>query len=60
MARADWQILVDMSQYFDTPLEYAEAYGVWEDIRRAVPKYAGITYTDLTSEGIRPEALQLA
>lgn len=51
IARADWDILTDLSQYFPKPLEYAMPDEVWSDIRRAVPYYAGIAYGDLGPGG---------
>ncbi|MBV9281659.1 MAG: NADH-quinone oxidoreductase subunit NuoG, partial [Chloroflexi bacterium] len=54
IARADWEILVDLSQYFDNPLDYALPRDIWEDIRRAVPAYAGVSYDDLGQRGVRP------
>jgi predicted molibdopterin-dependent oxidoreductase YjgC len=60
IARADWEILVDLSQYFDQPLDYALPQEVWEDIRRAVPAYASITHADIGMKGVRPSALVLS
>jgi predicted molibdopterin-dependent oxidoreductase YjgC len=60
MARADWEILVDLSQYFDAPLEYAMPEQIWEDLRSSVPKYASISYSDLGATGVIPATLQPA
>lgn len=60
IARADWEILVDLSQYFERPLEYGTPEQVWEDIRGAVPKYAGIAYADVGARGVMPSVLQPA
>jgi predicted molibdopterin-dependent oxidoreductase YjgC len=60
IARSDWEILVDLSQYFDRPLEYTLPDDIWNDIRTSVDKYAGVTYADLGLAGARPSALQLA
>jgi NADH-quinone oxidoreductase subunit G len=60
MARADWEILVDLSQYFDAPLDYAMPEQIWEDLRKSVPKYASISYTDLGTRGVIPATLQPA
>jgi NADH-quinone oxidoreductase subunit G len=58
LARADWQILVDLSHYLDKPLDYGLPGEVWEDIRRAVPAYGAIGYQDIGGGGVRPAALQ--
>lgn len=60
IARADWEILTDLSQYFSRPLPYNLPHQVWEDIRRRVPAYAGLAYEDIGPRGVRPEVLQLA
>jgi NADH-quinone oxidoreductase subunit G len=60
IARPDWEILVDLSQYFEEPLDYARAQEVWEDIRRTVDVYADLTYFDIGPRGTRPSALRLA
>jgi len=58
MARADWQMLVDLSQYFDTPLDYASPSDIWDDIRRRVPAYADVHFDALGPTGLRPSTLQ--
>ena len=58
IARPDWEILVDLSQYFDRPLEYSLPQDIWDDIRRSVAKYDGVAYDDLGARGIRPASLQ--
>lgn len=60
IARADWEILVDLSQYTDRPLEYALPQQVWEDIRREVRAYSDVTFDDIPPQGIRPASLQRA
>ncbi|GAC1468249.1 MAG: NADH-quinone oxidoreductase subunit NuoG [Chloroflexota bacterium] len=57
VARADWQILVDLSQYFDNALEYSSLSHIWEAIRSAVPAYSSVDYGDLGERGERPSAL---
>lgn len=59
IARADWEIFVDLSQFFDRPLDYTGPEEIWEDIRHAVGKYNGITYIDMGLSGARPEAAAL-
>ena len=56
IARSDWEMLVDLSQYFDRPLEFAAAEEVWDDIRRAVTAYSDISYEDVGLAGVRPNA----
>lgn len=60
LARADWEILVDLSQYFDRPLDYALPQDIWDSIRATVAPYAGVAYGDVGSSGVRPESLQRA
>jgi formate dehydrogenase major subunit len=56
LARSDWQILVDLSQYFDRPLEYGQPEEIWEDIRASTPTYAGIAYADIGPRGTRADS----
>jgi len=58
IARADWEILVDLSQHLNNPLDYATPEEVWEDIRRSVDRYGGVTYRDLGPRGVLPSSLQ--
>ena len=60
IARADWEMLVDLSQYFGRPLDYSSPREIWEDIRRAVPGYAHISHEDIGSRGVVPHLLQPA
>jgi len=60
MARADWEILVDLSQHFETALDFGSPEEIWEALRREVPKYADTGYADLGQKGVRPTALQRA
>ncbi len=57
IALPDWQILVNLSQYFDRALDYSSPQEVWNDIRRAVPAYVGLEYSDLGDRGARPASL---
>lgn len=58
IARADWEILVDLSQYFDAPLNYASPQEIWDDLARAAPMYSGLSYSDIGPTGARAGALQ--
>jgi predicted molibdopterin-dependent oxidoreductase YjgC len=60
LARSDWEILVDLSQFFDRPLDYALPQDVWESIRASVTAYAGVAHSDVGQSGTRPESLQRA
>jgi NADH-quinone oxidoreductase subunit G len=60
IARADWEILVDLSQYTPHPLDYALPQDVWEGIRRDVPAYSSVSYGDISPQGVRPASLQRA
>jgi NADH-quinone oxidoreductase subunit G len=55
IARADWEILVDLSQYFDRPLEFNRPEDIWDDLRQGVPGYSEIAYMDMGLSGARPE-----
>ncbi|MGH2441875.1 MAG: NADH-quinone oxidoreductase subunit NuoG [Chloroflexota bacterium] len=54
IARTDWEILVDLSQAFENPLEYSFPQEVWADIRNVVPDYEALSYQDLGPQGVRP------
>lgn len=58
MARADWQILVDLSQYLPQPLDFALPRDIWSDMGRSVPAFAGLEYEDIGSQGRLIRALQ--
>jgi NADH-quinone oxidoreductase subunit G len=60
IARPDWEILVDLSQSFDAPLDYTSPEDIWNDLRRNVESYAGLSHDDIGPRGVRPAALQLA
>jgi len=57
IARPDWQILVELSQRWDSPLSYSRPEQVLEDIAGAVPAYAGLRgvvggYSRVGAEGM--------
>jgi predicted molibdopterin-dependent oxidoreductase YjgC len=60
IARADWEILVDLSQYTLRPLDYAMPQDIWEAIREEVPSYASVAFEDIAPQGVRPASLQRA
>ncbi len=59
IARADWDILTDLSQYFLHPLDYGMPDEIWSDIQRVVARYAGVSYRDLGPHGLLPRARDL-
>lgn len=60
IARADWEILVDLSQYFEQPLSYTLPQQIWEEIAGEVAAYRGLTLSEIGPTGARPRALQPA
>jgi NADH-quinone oxidoreductase subunit G len=58
IARADWEILVDLSQYFDQPLSYTVPQQIWAEIADSVPAYRGLSLAEIGPTGARPRALQ--
>lgn len=57
IARADWQVLVDLSAYFQRTLDYGSPRDVWQAIRDRVPAYAEVDFSNLGERGVRPSAL---
>jgi NADH-quinone oxidoreductase subunit G len=60
IARADWEILVDLSQYFEHPLSFTLPKEIWAEISDEVPAYRGLSLSELGPTGARPRALQPA
>ncbi|MGH2449626.1 MAG: molybdopterin oxidoreductase family protein, partial [Chloroflexota bacterium] len=56
LARGEWRMLVDLSQYFDRPLEFNRPEEIWEEIQRAVPAYHDISWADVGLRGKRSAA----
>ncbi len=50
-ARADLEILVDMARHLGLDWQYAHPRAVFEEMRRAMPSMAGITWERLEREG---------
>jgi predicted molibdopterin-dependent oxidoreductase YjgC len=50
-AKADWQIIAEISNRLGYPMHYHNTYEIFEEIRQANPDYAGITYERLEQEG---------
>jgi NADH-quinone oxidoreductase subunit G len=60
IARSDWEILVDLSQYFESPLGYTSPEHIWDDLTDEAPAYRGLSYIDIGPRGLRPGVLQPA
>jgi predicted molibdopterin-dependent oxidoreductase YjgC len=60
IARADWEILVDLSQYLERPLSYTLPGEIWAEIAAEVPAYRGLSLSEIGGTGARPRALQPA
>ncbi len=52
-ARADWEIISELSSRIGYPMRYRSPEEIFEEIRRVTPQYAGITYARLESGGIQ-------
>ncbi len=52
-ARADWQIVCDLSTRMGYPMSYPDPAAVQEEIARLTPSYAGITYDRLEGDGLQ-------
>jgi len=50
-ANRDWRILIDMANALGADWYYRKPEDIFEEIRRVVPSYAGITYTLLNTPG---------
>lgn len=52
-AREDWRIIADLATRMGFPMRYAAAADVWDELRKATPIFAGITYGRLEGGGIQ-------
>lgn len=52
-AKADWQILCELSSRMGYPMSYSEASEVWDELARNTPILAGINYERIEREGIQ-------
>lgn len=52
-ARADWDILVDVSERCGLPTSFRSPAAVMEEIRRLAPAWAGVTYERLRGGGLQ-------
>jgi NADH-quinone oxidoreductase subunit G len=60
IARSDWEILVDLSQYLERPLSYTLPRQIWAEIAEEVPAYRGLSLSEIGTAGARPRVLQPA
>ncbi len=52
-AREDWRIVADLATRMGFPMRYAGPAEIWDELRRATPIFAGITYERLEHGGIQ-------
>ncbi len=52
-ARADWEIICEISSRVGYPMTYRNPEEIFEEIRKVTPQFAGITYSRLESGGIQ-------
>jgi formate dehydrogenase alpha subunit len=51
-ARADWEILQDVSNRFGFPMQYGSPAEIMEEIARVTPSYGGINFDRLEGDGL--------
>jgi len=51
-ARADWEIIRELSNRLGYPMDYQSAEEIFEEVRKVAPSYAGMTYPRLEGEGL--------
>jgi formate dehydrogenase alpha subunit len=51
-ARADWEILKDVSNRFGFPMQYGSPAEIMEEVARVTPSYGGINFDRLEGEGL--------
>ena len=52
-ARADWEIIADLSGRMGYPMEYGSPADIFEEIRTLTPTYAGMTYERVEGCGLQ-------
>ncbi len=52
-ARADWEIICDLSRRMGYEMSYADAEEIFEEMRLLTPSYAGITYKRIEKVGLQ-------
>lgn len=51
-ARADWEIVQDLSTRFGYPMQYASPAEILDEVSRVTPSYGGITFDRLEGDGL--------
>jgi formate dehydrogenase alpha subunit len=51
--RADWEIIQDLGKRMGIPWHYDSPEDIFEEVRKAVPQYAGMTYERLGEKGLQ-------
>jgi len=51
-AKADWEIIRELSNRLGYPMDYKSSEEIFEEIRKVAPSYAGMTYPRLEGEGL--------
>jgi len=49
--RPDWEIIIDLSERLGHHMPFSSPEEVFEEVRRVIPNFAGITYERLDNEG---------
>lgn len=52
-ARADWQIIQEISNRFGYPMDYESPHAIMDEIARLTPSYGGINYGRLQGDGLQ-------
>ncbi len=52
-AKADWQIIQELSGRFGYPMDYSSSRAIMEEIAKLTPSYGGITYDRLEGDGLQ-------
>ncbi len=52
-AKADWNIISELSTCMGHPMNYSSPEDIWEEIRKVSPNFAGINYKKLDNGGIQ-------
>jgi formate dehydrogenase alpha subunit len=52
-AKPDWEIIAALSTRLGSPMTYASAKDIFEEIRQVTPSYAGISYDRIEKTGIQ-------
>jgi len=51
-AKMDWEIIASIGESIDPSFNYSSVYGVFEEIKRAVPMYREISFNNLDGNGV--------